>query len=446
MVPNRSGRRVIVVGGGIAGLSAAYRLSQSGYEVTVLEKDDQVGGRMVTAERQGYRFDVAASLLPSAYTAMRRLVDDAGLASSVQPSSDLASIVDGGVHHHLHLASRLGLPRSSLLGPRSKAGLFRAAISAKRHRSSLRWDDLSGCASLDRESIQEYADRRFGPEAIDLLIEPVSNEVYFADPAELSVVHLLFFLERLLPTGFFSSPEGVAFLPRGLARQLHVELSAEVRSVEEARSEVTVTWSKGAGPERTDRADAAVIAVPVKDVSGIHPQLAPERREVLNGFSRSAYVVTHLGLSKAPATPAMWLLVPRSTSPDLVGVVMEHNKATGRVPPGCGLAGAHWRPRWCEEHLHESDDQITSHTLKELEKITPGISGTVVFSSVTRFEPCCVPLRSPGTFRALQESSRGRAGDSRIVLAGDYFGLASTNTALASGERAARYLSGRLGP
>jgi protoporphyrinogen oxidase len=54
----KSGDNVVVIGGGPAGLTAAYLLAKDGVKVTVLEADDIVGGISRTAQYQGYRFDI----------------------------------------------------------------------------------------------------------------------------------------------------------------------------------------------------------------------------------------------------------------------------------------------------------------------------------------------------------------------------------------------------
>lgn len=53
--------KVIVIGSGFAGLSAATHLAAAGYEVTVLEKNESPGGRARKFEIDGYMFDMGPS-------------------------------------------------------------------------------------------------------------------------------------------------------------------------------------------------------------------------------------------------------------------------------------------------------------------------------------------------------------------------------------------------
>ena len=77
--------RIIVVGAGVSGLAAAYRLKQRGFEVTVLEKSDYVGGKARTITKQGYLIDEGASVLPSKYSNVIGIVRELGLQDQLSP-------------------------------------------------------------------------------------------------------------------------------------------------------------------------------------------------------------------------------------------------------------------------------------------------------------------------------------------------------------------------
>ena len=89
-MPNK---KVVVVGAGMAGLSAAYRLRQAGVDVTVLESSDHVGGRLGTDSRDGYKIERGAQLITSTYRNAIGLVKELGLEAELRPTSPWMAIV-----------------------------------------------------------------------------------------------------------------------------------------------------------------------------------------------------------------------------------------------------------------------------------------------------------------------------------------------------------------
>ncbi|HVW31722.1 MAG TPA: FAD-dependent oxidoreductase, partial [Acidimicrobiia bacterium] len=142
-----TGERAVVVGAGIAGMAAAFRLKRAGFAVTVLEAEDHVGGRMATIERDGFRIDTAAAILPTTYTRMVKLISDAGLGDDVVPTSDLVGFArDGAVHRLRSRRAPLDGLTTGLLSPAAKLGLLKVVADLVRAGDRLDWYDLGRAA------------------------------------------------------------------------------------------------------------------------------------------------------------------------------------------------------------------------------------------------------------------------------------------------------------
>lgn len=78
------GTRVVVVGGGLAGLVAAYEWAKIGAAVTVIEASDRLGGAIETAALDGLPVDLVADTLPLTHPAVAALIDDLDLRDAVE--------------------------------------------------------------------------------------------------------------------------------------------------------------------------------------------------------------------------------------------------------------------------------------------------------------------------------------------------------------------------
>ncbi len=430
-----------MVGAGIGGLSAAFRLQRAGYAVTVLESTDHVGGRMWTEEMGGYRIDTGAALLPDSYSEMRRLIRDAGLTDDVQPSGDIYGFLRDGTVHRFGKRLPLRLLTSGLLSTGSKVRLLRLAADAHRLKDRIGFRDLTLVPEAD-ESCTAYADRRLNQELFDYLIEPLSTNYYFAPPEELSMTHVYLAATAALGTGYFNSPKGMVFLPRGLAERLDVRHHSTVHSVEEGDDGVVVRYTDHQGGEHRETAAGCVIAVPGPKVSGLWPGMPAAMRSYLSRLRYSTCLHVSFGLSERPAEPSTWIFVPRREYPGGLGLCLDHNRAPGRAPRGKGLLTLYWPTHLSEDLYDASDEDVTAHALRDLERLGlfPGLSRRIEMTRVSRCRPC-VPLTHPGSIAELTEAVRSLDRTSRIVPVGDYFSFGSTNAALASGEQAATQLA-----
>jgi oxygen-dependent protoporphyrinogen oxidase len=152
-----------------------------------------------------------------------------------------------------------------------------------------------------------------------------------------------------------------------------------------------------------------------------------------------------VALTRPPTERSMYLQVPRSVHPGLIGIEFEHNKAPGRAPAGKGLVALFSGASWADELIDEDDDLVAKRLLDAADQVVPGLSTGVEFATVFRWDPMVLVSR-PGYWRELQQFHQLRRADDRLVqLAGDWFCCSNLNSAAAAGQRAARDLTAVLG-
>ncbi len=320
----------------------------------------------------------------------------------------------------------------------SKAALVKSLAEAFRLRSRLKWSGIECPLVIDSENITSYANAQLGDDVFQYLLEPLHETLNLAPAERASAAEVLFYLSKLPGTHLFNSTTGIDFLPCGLAAQLPVTYGTEVVSVSENGDGVIVTWKRSGEEDHVETAAAAVIALPAPLVGDICPGLPTWQHRILDQIRYSRAVVVHFGLDTPPANePTVWMSVPKSTHPDLVAMLLEHNKAPGRAPVGRGLVATYWREHWTRENWDLDDAEIVERALRGLESMFPYISAEAVTAHVKRWD-ICAAVHPPGSYQLLTSLRHDADPHSRIRLAGDYFAPSTTNTAVASGERAAR--------
>lgn len=271
--------RVVVVGAGIAGLTAALDLVEAGCDVVVLEGSDRVGGKLRVDRLGDLVVDVGAESMLARRPEAVDLATRVG-ADLTHPATTTASIWTRGALRPLP-PTVMGVPADLDL-------LDASGILAERpvpHAEPLPEDDVSVAAFLEP---------RVGREVVDRLVEPLLGGVYAGHADRLSLhaaaPQILALGEdpltaaatvraetRTLSTPVFAGVVGgVGTLPNRVVEHggLDVRLSTTVRAVslEDGR------WTVAAGPVsavQTFEADAVVIATPAPATARLLAEVAP---------------------------------------------------------------------------------------------------------------------------------------------------------------------------
>ena len=216
---------LIVIGGGLAGLSAALRLAESGVRVLVLEAGDEVGGRARSMTVDGEPLDRGFQSLFTAYPATSRMLRDIGLVRH-----DLVAFDRGAVVHDGSGWSRMGMSAGGTLGFRwftrgdvLRLGRLGAELAAAPD-DALLWGDEAA------EDTAGYLVRRgFSARAIEGFFRPLFG-VITADRGLQSDAGYFRFLMKMLLRGRAVVPvEGHGMISRWAAARIE-QLGGEVRT------------------------------------------------------------------------------------------------------------------------------------------------------------------------------------------------------------------------
>lgn len=283
--------RFVVVGAGITGLTAAYRLTTAGHDVTVLEASDRIGGKLQTSPFAGApAVDEGADVFLARVPWATDLCSELGLADDlISPSAASASVWWSGKMHPIPAGLVLGVPaslgglaRSNLLSP---IGKMKAALEPLRRHH----DPHDSVGSLIRH--------RFGDEVLERLVDPLLGGINAGDADRLSLAasapqlasaaqhrSLLLALCRQQPTRsgpvFLAPRQGMAALPRALADRLSdVRLAAPVTALDRTGDRWFVRT-----PASIIEADAVLLAIPTfaaaDAIESLHIELAQQLRAI----------------------------------------------------------------------------------------------------------------------------------------------------------------------
>ncbi|PUZ47759.1 hypothetical protein GQ55_7G192000 [Panicum hallii var. hallii] len=180
-------RSVAVVGAGVSGLAAAYRLRKSGVNVTVFEAADRAGGKIRTNSEGGFLWDEGANTMTEGELEASRLIDDLGLQDRQQyPNSQHKRYIVKDGAPALIPSDPISLMKSSVLSTKSKLALFLEPFLYKKSKTRNSGKVSDGHLS---ESVGSFFERHFGREVVDYLIDPFVAGTSAGDPESLSIRH-----------------------------------------------------------------------------------------------------------------------------------------------------------------------------------------------------------------------------------------------------------------
>lgn len=432
--------RVIIVGGGIAGLSCAWELTKQGHEVCVLERETTPGGRMRSERHDGFIVDRGAQFIASAYTNLHALAGEVGLTGDVRTMQrPRNAVLRAGRLYPADHGSPFALLTSPLVSARTRIRLPRLLFELWRRRAYIDPRRPERAAPIDTEDLPSFVRRTLGDEALEYLLGPEFSATFDSDPEDFSAVFALLATRMVLPHFRLQSfAGGTGRLTQTLAERLIVRTDAAVEGVEVHLDGVTVRYRDACGNQSAE-GDAAVIAVPGPLVDPICATLTDAERSFFRSVRYGRGIIVFFLLDAPPATlPYYGVAFPRREGLDLYGLAVDHHKP-GVTPSGGGLFNVSLTAAASARLWDASDDAVATVALDNLARTPIGRLAPRA-AVVHRWDPM-LPQFYAGYTRRIDEFLRRTPRTPRLAFAGDYLVGPFTEAALTSGLRAAEELA-----
>ena len=304
--------RIAVVGGGIAGLNAAYKLGKAGLTATVYEGADRTGGRIFTARDllgEGLTTELGGEFIDSTHEEMLALMSEFGLErldTQGPGSEDLRSetyFINGRHYTHAQAARAFVPLAAKILEDYDALG------------DVVDFQNEGGGTDIDRMSIAAYLDRIGATGWMRELLEVAYVTEYGLDVGDQSALNFVF----LIGTGDLEDASAMSLLGesderykvRGgnqqivdeLARRLDAQIHRRHRleAIRTRGEGFTLSFQTDGGPVEQD-ADVVVLALPftlLREVA-INVELPDIKRRVIQelGYGMNAKVL--VGFSSRP--------------------------------------------------------------------------------------------------------------------------------------------------
>jgi protoporphyrinogen/coproporphyrinogen III oxidase len=438
-------KRIAIIGGGIAGLSAAYYLEkarQAGANLqwTLFEKSDRLGGVIQTERRNGFVLEAGPDSFLSAKPEAARLCAELGIGDQLISSNDAGRrtyiLVNGRL---VAIPPGLEFMVPTRVWPMVTTPLFSFTTKLRMVR------ELLTAARKDAadESVADFVRRHFGQQMVERVAEPLLAGVYGGNVAELSVrsvlprfaemerehgslVRATLRAKRTAPARggkpqplFTSLRNGMQQMVEALAGALP-QSSIRLGQAELHVRPMNDDWQvETTSSVLVDRFQEVVLAVPAPAAAAILRQFHPALIEGLKRIQYTSSVAVALAYDEAALPPGHGFLVPRSEGRKIMACTFVHKKFPHRAPEGKKMLRCFFSSSRMPDLLTYSDESLQQIARQELKEIL-GIGAEPTFARTFRWERAMAQYET-GHLARVAEMEKILAGAPGFHLIGNSF-------------------------
>jgi oxygen-dependent protoporphyrinogen oxidase len=401
-------KRIAIIGGGIAGLSAAFYLEKarrSGADLqwALFEKSDRLGGVIQTERRDGFVIEAGPDSFLSIKPDASRLCQELGIGDQLISSNDASRKTYILIKSQLvPIPQGLEFMVPTRIWPMATTPLF--SLSTKLRMAA----ELFSAARKDAgdESVGDFVRRHFGQEMVDRVAEPLLAGVYGGNAERLSIravlprfaemerehgslVRATLRAKALAKPGakpqplFTSLKNGMQQMVEALVAALP-QASMRMRQTNLSLRPINDDWQiESCG--NIERFQAVLLAVPAPSAAALLRQFHPALIEGLARIEYTSSAAVALAYDRAELPPGHGFLVPRAEGRKLMACTFVHRKFPHRAPGDKKLLRCFFSSSRMPDLLTHSDEALQQFARQELKDIL-GLNAEPKFARTFRWD------------------------------------------------------------
>ena len=424
---------VAIVGGGIAGLSAAYALGKLGVSHLLLESSPRLGGVIRTEHADGFLLEAGPDAMLAQKPDGVALARDLGLGDRLIPTNP-----DQKTVYVLHRGRLLPLPDGMMLGvptrllPMVTTRLFSWPAKLRMAAEILRRPR----AEAADESIASFLERHFGHEAVERIGEPLLAGIHAADPhrlsmrsafprfvamekAEGSLIRAMLAAPRPRTgaAAFVSFPRGLSELVEALAARVapHARVGCTASSIRSS----SAGWEIADAGGQALAARALVLALPARVSARLLASADGGLADALGALRSVSTAVVYLAYRRGDVTHPLdgyGVVIPRAEGLSATALTFMSTKFPGRAPEGMVLLRAFFGGAREPDVLARDDGALLARARQEIARVL-GAHGEPVLERVFRW-PEATPQMEVGHAERMAWIEAQASARSGLFLAG----------------------------
>jgi len=457
-MPSEKKHSVIIIGGGISGLSTAFWLKQEGIDTLLLERQSRAGGLIRSERVKGYLLDHAANCVFNYLPEVNYLCQNLGLGPEQilrQEEAKRRYLVKDGRPVQVPMDIK-GLLKTDLWSLKGKLRLMAEPFIPRGPEAA-------------EESVAQFISRRFGQEIFERSIEPyvagtlagdadrACVKSTFSQFSSIEKEHgsiLMGVIKRKLKgvrtscaARVFSFRDGMESLTKGLAADLGASLVSDacVEGIERAGTGWAVTADLSGRKERF-KAASVIMATPAYESARLLKPFSVNLSTTLRGIDYSPMVAVFLGFKREmvdhPLDGIGCLFPKKEKGFDTLGSLWSSTFFAGRSPEGEVLFTNYLGGARNPAIFDKNDDDILSIALDDLRRVI-GLKGEASFTRVVRHARG-LPQYNLGHKMILEKIDKELGLVPGLHLTGNYLNGVSVRACIAQGKELAEKVAARL--